>query len=243
MNPISKLFGFDKADKAAVTGNDVMVLERPKALKSEPLDRANVLVMSAEQIAEYKEVSVAVGVSPPNLTIEQLKLFLLNSGITVFSLSEVVRYMDKKANRESHEHAGWEWKPLRSIDASDRYGRDAIIIGSEAERAKDQWGNRNGHVISPASDFYNGNQKVYDRTVPLHALKKVALIEGEKDLKGKVKFFVCDYAPAPQIEYPDPFLMAVVPNASAANGEGRFILDFWDEPGFGIEQMLKSDVL
>jgi len=39
--------------------------------------------------------------------------------------------------------------------------------------------------------------------------------------------------------YPDPFLMAVVPNPNLARGIGRFVIDFWDEPGFGIEHMLK----
>jgi hypothetical protein len=33
--------------------------------------------------------------------------------------------------------------------------------------------------------------------------------------------------------------MIVVNNAHLANGTGRFVIDFWDEPGFGIEQQLK----
>ena len=79
-------------------------------------------------------------------------------------------------------------------------------------------------------------QPVYKHTVPMHALKKVALIE--REYKGDVAFFVCDYAPAPQYN-PDPFLMAVVPNPNVSDGIGRFIIDFWDEPGFGIERMIK----
>ena len=77
----------------------------------------------------------------------------------------------------------------------------------------------------------------YDKLIPIHALRKVA--ETEKEYADPVAFFVCDYAPAPHIEHPDPFLMAVVNNARLAQGVGRFIIDFWDEPGFGIEQMMK----
>ncbi len=38
---------------------------------------------------------------------------------------------------------------------------------------------------------------------------------------------------------PDPFLMAVIPNSAVAHGKGRFIIDVWDEPGFGISRMVK----
>jgi hypothetical protein len=38
---------------------------------------------------------------------------------------------------------------------------------------------------------------------------------------------------------PDPFLLAVVWGGNVHTGEGRFVIDFWDEPGFGLEQMLK----
>ena len=79
----------------------------------------------------------------------------------------------------------------------------------------------------------------YTRTIPLHALKKVALIEKEYGV-GKVAFLVSDYTTAPhQIVNPDPFLMAVVPNSAVGFGKGRFVIDVWDEPGFGIARMVK----
>ena len=78
---------------------------------------------------------------------------------------------------------------------------------------------------------------IYNRIVPIHALKKVALIE--REFREPVHVLISDYAPAPQIEYPDPFLLAVIPNPALEGGTGRFIIDFWDEPGFGLERMLK----
>ncbi len=94
--------------------------------------------------------------------------------------------------------------------------------------------------ISPASDYFAGAEsKVYVRTIPLHALKKMARIEKEFGI-GKVGFLVTDYVTEPHVVIqPDPFLMAVVPNVGVAKGVGRFIIDVWDEPGFGISQMMK----
>jgi hypothetical protein len=60
----------------------------------------------------------------------------------------------------------------------------------------------------------------------------------EAEFKEPVSFFICDYAPAPHIEHPDPFLMAVINNAQLSKGVGRFVIDFWDEPGFGLEQQI-----
>ena len=49
-----------------------------------------------------------------------------------------------------------------------------------------------------------------------------------------------DYTVTPHVVVnPDPFLMAVIPNSAVAHGKGRFIIDIWDEPGFGLERMLK----
>lgn len=93
----------------------------------------------------------------------------------------------------------------------------------------------------PGSDFYNNVQvALYRRAIPLHALRKIALIE--KEFAGPIRpvFLVTEYTTEAQVVIrPDPFLMAVIPNELVAQGQGRFIIDVWDEPGFGIERMLK----
>lgn len=100
------------------------------------------------------------------------------------------------------------------------------------------------HVNTQASvpapiDWRTVPTPFYTRTIPLHALKKIALIEREFTA-AKVTFLVSDYTLAPHVVVdPDPFLMAVIPNAAVAHGKGRFIIDVWDEPGFGINKMLK----
>lgn len=88
-------------------------------------------------------------------------------------------------------------------------------------------------------DWRQTPSPAYTRTLPLHALKKIALVEREFKA-GQVLFLVTDYTTAPHIIVnPDPFLMAIIPNSAVAHGKGRFIIDMWDEPGFGIDRMVK----
>lgn len=90
--------------------------------------------------------------------------------------------------------------------------------------------------LLPASDFYLGELRtpVYERAVPLHALAKAALIN--EAFGDRVCLFVSDYATPSTlfIEKPDPFLLAVIPNEKVGLGVGRFVIDVWDEPGFGL---------
>lgn len=213
---------------------------KPKAInkpKGDPLERHTVNVMTVEQLAEYSELARELKVATPDLTVELLKRSLLDLNITVFSLAEVITYMDHKARMESHERAGWEWVPLRRADHMER-----TTFGRAAERGRDHYGAITDVTI-PASDYYgSGNRAdIYGHTVPIHALKKVAAIEAVPNLTGRVAFLVSDYALAPAIEQPDPFLM-VMPKEGLHNHRHRYVIDFWDEPGFGIEQQLKTDL-
>lgn len=175
-------------------------------------------------LEEYMQLANTVGISIPDLLIEKFKAFLRKSDIPVYNLKEVVTYMDAKARKESKQQAGWRWRPLRWKDSDVGYS-----FGTEASHQF------NGK-ITPASDHYSHNQPVYDKIIPMHALKKVALIGKEFD--DRVKMMVCDYEVKPEYR-PDPFLMAVIPNTRLRDGNGRFIIDFWDEPGFGLESQLK----
>ncbi len=186
-------------------------------------------------LEEYAEVAAAVGIAPIELQVEAFKDVLHRLDFPVYALKEVVAYMDAKAERESEEKAGWCWKPLRRKDHLPEHA-----FGIDARRKGDGW----GPVIDPGRDLYNGPRqfhnngcnKIYDLLVPLHALKRIAAIE--KVYKERVAFMVSDYVLAKDVPHPDPFLMAVIPNARLNDGMGRFVIDFWDEPGFGIKEML-----
>lgn len=231
---------------------DAITMPKP-AIKSGKLAPKVVQPTRDGFLAEYALLAKDVGIPQPDLGIEAFKDFLRQQDWGVFSLADVVAYMDKKAAAESKEKAGWQWRPLREKD----HMKEATF-GTEGRRAQDGRGGRSGPVETPASDYYEGPRKAYaqdfggtghrefiasseqtayDKTIPLHALRKVAAIE--KGFKSApVAFFVCDYAPLPEIEHPDPFLMAAINNPKLNIGVGRFILDFWDEPGFGLDQML-----
>lgn len=239
------------------TPENVALAEHPRPkLDGYSLVKKSVDSAADQYLAEYSELATVIGIMPPDLGIESFKALLAKLNFPIFDLHEVIRYMDNKAAQESKEKAGWEWRPLREKD--DRQMR----FGREFERPDGRYSPPRLGV--PASDYYfgprsvtrhfindqgggqtstqtfdqKGSHKVYDRTIPLHAVRRIAAIE--KEFTGDVAFFVSDYALLPSVLYPDPFLMAVIPNVNVANGVGRFVIDFWDEPGFGIEQMLKA---
>ncbi len=236
---------------------DLVTRERPPL----PSDRTGLQETpraAPDLLAEYAELTKSLGVTNPHidadLKVERFKAFLRQKDWPIFSLPTVKAYMDKKSAEESAAKAGWHWRPLRAKDdIEDAHFGTAAKKWDADEDVDDS--------IRPASDFYRGphlerrfqwsgssdrnGEKIekvgasslpYDKLVPIHALRKVAIIE--REFAEPVSFFVCDYAPAPHIEHPDPFLMAVVNNDRLSKGVGRFVIDFWDEPGFGIEQQL-----
>jgi hypothetical protein len=251
---LKEILMFGKPNKELYEVIDAIPAARP-AVQSSRLAAQRLAPTAEQELAEYAELAAAVGVAAPDLNIRQFEAVLHRLDFPVFSLPAVVKYMDEKAAKESKERAGWEWRPLREKD--DLVG---LRFGKRAER---NYSGEREIITNPASDYFVGSNVVkagshgggqgqiwpavdtlsgrssspYDRTIPLHALRRVARIE--KEYQGPVAFFVSDYALAPAIQYPDPFLMAVVPNLNVKNGTGRFVIDFWDEPGFGIEQMLK----
>ena len=261
-------------------------------------------VMADDLIAEYRMVAEQVGISPADIVVEEFRAFLAKSDIPIFSLAEVITYMDDIAAKDNPTRLGWHWCPVRDRDAEVpmTFGRpsekawntsDKAIPASdfyESHRFRDHQrsqgfaigtltvtGGGEGAVVSslgqqalamqnaaaiqntaamqqvglqvvsvqsaiqpPAPlDWRAAMSPAYTRTIPLHALRKIALIE--KHFGGaKPVFLVSDYTVTPHVQVnPDPFLMAVIPNSAVAFGKGRFVIDVWDEPGFGIDRMLK----
>jgi hypothetical protein len=164
--------------------------------------------------------------------------------------------MDQVAERNNPTGFGWHWCPVREKD-----GKIGLAFGTPSEQAEriERMGNSViSHTMtsrSPASDYYSDKTRPYTRIIPLHALKKIALIERGFH-PDKARFLVSDYVPVPHTIIktevakpvplpppprvnPDPFLMAVIPNGDVGHGVGTFIIDVWDEPGFGLEQCLK----
>ncbi len=180
----------------------VTVLEKPKTYKPSPL--------SEGELKEYTELAQKAGVYVSQLTMHRFSRFLNEHDIPVFNHDEVVKYMDVKA-KEQKDNIGWLWHPLRKKDHMEK--------GSF------------GSVSPLYSDYYGSSRcGIYGKPIPLHAIKKVALIE--EHFKDEVKMFVSDYA----VKNPDPFLMALIEGNRVVH---RWVIDVWDEPGFGLIQQLK----
>lgn len=239
---------------------DVKLLERPT---SAPISTVSSLDRQAAMA--YRDAAAAVGVVNPDIAIDEFQHFLAERDLPVFNLGAVSRFMDDLTARDNPSKMGWEWQPVRESDRIEhRFGRPATEDRSAQIQALRAWspelgrssrggfftstgkpsvpriGVRPPPVIVPASDYCAGSDaKVYDRTIPLHALEKMGLIEREFGT-GRVAFMITDYVTLPHaVIEPDPFLMAVVPNKDLAKGVGRFVIDVWNEPGFGIALMLK----
>lgn len=223
--------------------------------------RKETAILSDEALKEYREVAAAVGVSAADLMVEEFRNFLTRKDIPVFNLQEVIKYMDDIAAKDNPTGLGWHWCPVRNKDTNfpmtfgrasvQNYGRGTITAASDfyeshlfrshfAQHVSMQQAAMGGQLYTPPSpiDYRTNRSPAYTRTIPLHALKKIAMIEKEFT-PGGVCFLVTDYTVSPDVIInPDPFLMAVIPNSAVSHGKGRFVIDVWDEPGFGLDKML-----
>src|SRR5882672_823957 len=148
-NPVEVLGSGEVKNRYDEEGDTmVATVEYPKSGKVTP---KKVDPRTESYLKEYAELAALTGVIPPDLVIENFKTFLHIHDIPVFSLAEVIKYMDVKARKESKDQAGWEWRPLREKDH-----RLNIQFGNVALRQMNQYGTRSGPVDTPASDYYRG---------------------------------------------------------------------------------------
>lgn len=213
-----------------------------------PIPSVQPFTFDESGLAEYRAVAAQVGAVPAELTIADFRTFLADHKIPTFGLAKVVGYMDKIAASDNPDRLGWHWAPLRASDARDinlgaasvGYSCNNCVMVGATNQANGTmvWQSGGGGGMysqqSAASDYYAASKTPYARTIPLHALQLIAMIEQQFGV-GKVAFMISDYTTQPdRIVTPDPFLMAIIPNDKLAKGEGRFIIDAWDEPGFGV---------
>ena len=211
-----------------------MVLNKPiKTIKEvtvgsymEPvkLTAKEVLPATKEQLNEYAELIERTGIFSSQLLIMKFENFLIAEDIPVYNLQEVISYMDEKARVD-----GWEWRPLRAKDY-----RGNIEFGKNANDGHPSSDYYRGRFVSTNGDLrYAPSSFPYDKEIPLHALRKVAKIDAA--FNDQVGLFVSDY----KARLPDPFMMAVISNDRVREGIGRYVIDFWSEPGFGLQSQLK----
>jgi hypothetical protein len=187
-------------------------------------------------LSEYDALAREIGLKVPHVAVEGFVEALERLQYPIYNLAEVVAFMDEKAKTDG-KGFGWEWRPVRNKDHINN-----AAWGTPSSR--DEFWALTRDRVTPASDYYNGPSEfmssrrrtphVYDKVIPMHALQRIAAVE--KTYSKPVSFFVSDYATEPHIR-PDPFLLVVLRDTPVELG--RFVIDFWDEPNFGIDKMLK----
>jgi hypothetical protein len=155
-------------------------------------------LLDLKAMAEYREVAKQVGISADDaLDIEALRHFLDRHDLPIFNRSEVSKYMDSIAAKTNPTGYGWEWRPVRAKDtmAGISFGEKSTLSEhTDRDVAK---GTSFTHTQRfPASDYYSDKTPPYARVMPLHALKKIALIE-KGFAPDKVRFLVTDYVVLP----------------------------------------------
>lgn len=166
---------------------------------------------SSMEIEEHRKLARKYGLMTVSSTIACTKLVkvLQDEAITVFDLSKVQDYMDRKVRGHGGFALGiWYWFPLRMVDRATVRLED---MRESRERRKHQWTGTSGTFRTSA----------YDEIVPLPVLMTVDRIV--ERLGNKVSFFV-----AAIDNNPDPFL-AVRMNDDP---DRLFVIERWDEPGF-----------
>ncbi len=177
---------------------------------------------SQENMEEYLEVAKRLNVRVAGIAGQQFLNFMRLVDLPIYHLPTVAKYMDRISARDGFGH-GWVWKPLRIKDHEAIFGsaRDILLSTSMFLSSRD--------IRDVRSDSIRSQHTVYDKPVPLRVLKRLERIEKESPVK--VSFLVSDYATRDDIA-PDPFLLAYLNTAE------RYVVDFWDEPGFGLNQMI-----
>lgn len=197
------------------------VPSRPAPLRLEPDDT---------DLSAYAALLDETGADRGHLNVALFRRLLADHDLPVFDRTAVVAYMDHLANLPRPDGRGWVWRPLRSVDAA----------GPTDRRFGDQF-------TRVLSDVYR-TERLYPHPVPAHVLDKVALVGREFTSRlppptgslPLVRFFVSDLATFRDVSPPgDPFLLAVVTNPLLTDGRtGHFVIDVWDEPGFGLTERL-----
>lgn len=232
------MFGLKEKEKEAI--NAAAPAPVIPAAKTPTFVKARAQVEVEADLGEYATIAKEVGIEVPQIIVERFMGAMEKLNYPIYNRAEVVAYMDEKAKTDGTGH-GWEWRPVRD---KDHIG--GAYFGEPCRRLLMSDG------VTPASDFYCGPERSdslarfamlggsvssprrYGHVIPLHALQRIAGIE--KAYSGPTAFFVSDYATQPHVR-PDPFLMVVLRDVPL--NLGRFVIDFWDEPGFGIASMLK----
>jgi len=166
---------------------------------------ASVHIIPAASIAgpEYMKVAKAISLKSAATDESQMGELLNRHGFKIFDFDKVDTYLYNKALQQK---AGtrWVWKPLRTRDHD--------------------WLQNTGLTYRQFDGFGYVDNVKYVHAIPEKTLDKIACLIDEMP---EALFLVSDY----EVIKPDPFL--AVTTADMLEAHRLFIIDMWDEPGFG----------
>lgn len=205
---------------------DVLADQAPRA--ADPKPQATPIKVpvytpeTADLMAEHRKLSTQMGIPVPNE--DRLKTLLASLDIPTYSMVEVSKYMAIKAKAENPFKNGWVWRVASQRDQQAFYDQHTtMVLGNQQTQ---------GAMIYKNGWFHH-TTGIYEHTIPLRALRLMAKIKADEDIGKKVVFAISDYA-TEKDQLPDPFLLAML------SAKQCYVIDFWDEPGFGVEAMLKG---
>jgi hypothetical protein len=155
---------------------------------------------------EYLRVAAKLKLRTPGVIKARLERFLVMRGWPVYPYDKVWAYLQSLAAKETEQR-------YPSRDWSD-------VPPGMRPRVEPCW---KPLRLGDRKDGGEFSSAVYPHAVPLHALLKVEELEDEFG-PGALQFVVSDY----EAVKPDPFLMVT------AAGLPNYVIDVWDEPGFGV---------
>lgn len=174
----------------------------------------------------YADIAKQAGFDSAEIIRDELLEFLACNDMKVYDRQGVDKWLCDRA--DEMRVTEWGFVALRS---QDRLGF-TWVNGAEKDGYRAEWTIRGP---SPLTYEVRYAHKTYRRVVPQHALEKVLKIE-HGGLEGRVSFYVSEFLKS-QNPKPDPFLLVrpSLPFPDHHNGlPHAFVIDVWDEPGFGL---------
>lgn len=191
-------------------------------VKPEP---QKVLLADHPTTTEYDTLARELTLELPQLRTNRFLEYMAKHDLPIYDLPTVVDYMDRIAKRDGNGK-GWLWRPMGREDANAAFMGD-VDFGRRASGRKG------------SSDFFFHMNYIntYAHPIPMRVLQRAKLIKNYSHGTTRPILFISDYTTKLDLQKrplpPDPFLMAYLPET-----KDRYVVDFWDEPGFGIKEML-----
>jgi hypothetical protein len=192
----------------AVAAAGTAVMERPKGKQW--------VMPPVVPSDDYSQVARRIGLNGGAFLEIALQRFIVDHKWPVYPNDQVQAYLQQLADQETER----KYPRVKT-----RYSSEEVGINIRWERMWEN-GPRIAVVWLPLRENdrrkAGSSDNIYPLAVPLHAIEKVDQLERELGRNAGLKFEVSHY----EVKEPDPFLRVVA-------GRALYVIDVWNEPGWG----------